>query len=372
MEAKKPYLLAIIIVVLYAGMYVTSMAAFNHGMSTFVFIFYRQAAASLLLLPMALLLERKHLRSVSFMMVLKLFICAFIGNTFGLNLINASMKLTSATVTSAVSNSTPVITFCLALLFRMEVVKLRSPSGVAKVAGVGLCLAGALVIAFYNGPLLSPISHHHRSFIAGAASSSPASRRTWLIGTFLLLLSSVAWSLWLILQAVLLREYPNKMLLTAAQCVFSMMQSFVVAVVAERDFSRWKLGLDISLLAVGYSGFVATGVVNYLQVWCVEMKGPVFLAAWNPLILVLTIFCSAFFLGEIVHLGSIVGGILLVGGLYSMLWGKSKESKNAPSSRVNTIDVAQDEHEHKNNQEKEEEDKEELAEETSTSAIDRV
>nr|CAB3484264.1 unnamed protein product [Digitaria exilis] len=28
-----------------------------------------------------------------------------------------------------------------------------------------------------------------------------------------------------------------------------------------------------------------------------------------------------------VHLGSIIGGILLSGGLYSVLWGKSKENK---------------------------------------------
>jgi hypothetical protein len=39
-------------------MYVVSKAAFNHGMSTYVFIFYRQAAATALLLPLAIVLER--------------------------------------------------------------------------------------------------------------------------------------------------------------------------------------------------------------------------------------------------------------------------------------------------------------------------
>ena len=39
------------------------------------------------------------------------------------------------------------------------------------------------------------------------------------------------------MQAALLKEYPNKML---------------VAAVAERDMSKWKLGLDMSLLAVVY------------------------------------------------------------------------------------------------------------------------
>ena len=38
-----------------------------------------------------------------------------------------------------------------------------------------------------------------------------------------------------------------------------------------------------------------------------------------------------------------MGGILLIGGLYSVLWGKSKESEFASCSDTNTIDGAQDE-----------------------------
>ncbi|CAN6336038.1 unnamed protein product [Urochloa humidicola] len=55
------------------------------------------------------------------------------------------------------SNSIPVITFSLSLLMRMEVIKLRSSSGMAKTAGITLCLAGALVIALYGSRSLSPL-----------------------------------------------------------------------------------------------------------------------------------------------------------------------------------------------------------------------
>ena len=58
MEAKKPYLIAIVIQLIYAGMFVVSKAAFDLGINTLVFIFYRMAAASLLLLPVAIILER--------------------------------------------------------------------------------------------------------------------------------------------------------------------------------------------------------------------------------------------------------------------------------------------------------------------------
>ncbi|OEL32480.1 WAT1-related protein [Dichanthelium oligosanthes] len=371
MDAKKPYILAIVIVAIYTGMFVISKAAFNQGMNSFVFVFYRQAAASLLLLPIALALERKNLQSMSPGLLLKLFLLALIGSTLGMNLCNASVTLTSATVASATGNSTPVITFCLALLVRMEVVKLRSSSGIAKVAGVVLCLAGALAIALYTGPWLSPINHH-RPFGAHAAAhaSKAPSHGTWIIGTFLMFLSNVTWSMWMVLQAVLLKEYPNKMLITTAQCVFSMVQSFVVAAVAERDFTKWKLQLDVSLLAVAYTGFMVTGVSYYLQAWCVEIRGPVFLAVWNPLCFVLTIFCSSSFLGEIVHLGSIVGGLLLICGLYSMLWGKRMEGKIFECSD-NATNGGQGGQEHKNPQVKEL-GKEEQEEATSMSAVQLV
>ena len=166
-----------------------------------------------------------------------------------------SLKFTSATVASATTNAMPVVTFCFALLLKMEVVKLRSSSGIAKLAGVSLCLAGVFAIAFYAGPALSPVNHH-RAFAAShapASTSSAPSRMTWIKGTFLMVLANMAWSLWIVLQGRLLKEYPNKMLVTVTQCAFSAAQSFVVAVAAKRDFSKWSLRLDVSLLAVLYT-----------------------------------------------------------------------------------------------------------------------
>jgi len=55
------------------------------------------------------------------------------------------------------------------------------------------------------------------------------------------------------MQSTLLKEYPNKMLVTVTQCVLSTVQSFIVAVVAERDFSKWKLGWNVGLAAIIYS-----------------------------------------------------------------------------------------------------------------------
>ncbi|CAN6326384.1 unnamed protein product [Urochloa humidicola] len=324
-----PYALGVAIQVIYAATIVISKASFDQGLSIYVFILYRQAAASLLLLPVAIVLERRNAPPLSFRLLLKMFFYSLV-NTLGSCLYNTSLKYTSATTTAAICSSLPVITFFLALLLRMEAMKLKSSPGMAKASGITLCLAGVLVIALYAGPLLRPLNHHHVLADHGgkqaAAAQRVVSKSLWILGTFLTLAACVAWSFFFIFQGLLLKEYPNKLLVALIQCLFGTVQSLLVAVAMERGhgFSRWKLGLDLSLVSVAYAGIVGTGVCLYLQTWCVALKGPVFLAMWNPLCLLLTMLCSSL-LGEMVHLGSILGGILLVGGLYSVLWGKRKE-----------------------------------------------
>ncbi|CAL5097388.1 unnamed protein product [Urochloa decumbens] len=168
---KKAYAVAMVIQVIMASTVILSKAAFDRGLSPFVYIFYRLAAASLFLTPLAILLERRSAPPMSFRLLAKMFLYALLGNTVSLSLYNVSLKYTSAAV-----------------------------------------------------------------------------------------------------------------------------------------------------------GIVGT--------WCVGMKGPVFLAMWNPLSLLLTVLCSSL-LGETVHLGSILGGILLVGGLYCVLWGKNKEETRAPVASDN-------------------------------------
>ncbi|KQJ87588.2 hypothetical protein BRADI_4g12094v3 [Brachypodium distachyon] len=335
-----PYAVAIAIQAIYTGIFVVSKAAFDAtgAINTFVFMFYRLAAASALLLPIALLYSSRSPSPSSSptmtpRLLCKLFLHALLGNTFTLNVYNASLKHTSATVASAAINSMPVFTFLIAVLMGMEKVgKIRSRSAAGKLAGVALCVAGVLVIALYAGPTAlrpltgRPVLFHNAS--AGAKAAAASHGAVWIRATFLIILATATWSLSIVLQVPLLKEYPNKLMATAMQCFFGAIQSFVVAVVVERDFYKWKLGFDIGLLAILYSAFLGTGAVMYLQAWCAEMKGAVFVAMWNPMALIFTIFCSSFFLGESVHLGSILGGILLVGGLYSVLWGKSKEKEN--------------------------------------------
>ncbi|XP_077241368.1 WAT1-related protein At5g64700-like isoform X2 [Tasmannia lanceolata] len=331
MDGKKPHLVAIIVQSIYAGMFLLSKAALNNGLNNFIFIFYRQAAATVVLVPVAVLFKRKEALQLSLVVFIKMFMLALFGITCSLNLYGVGLIYTSSTLAAATTNTLPATTFLLAVLLRMEDVKLKSLSGKAKVVGIIACLAGAMTYAFYKGPHFNSFSHHYS--IASKNSHVDEvhthSSETWLVGSFLLLAGNILWCLWTVLQGQVLKDCPSKLLFTTIQCFLSTVQSFIVAIAFEPNLAQWKLNFDIGLLAIAYCGIVVTGITFYLQAWVIEKMGPVFLAMFTPLSLAITIICSMLFLGEVITLGSVLGGALMVAGLYSVLWGKSKEQMNA-------------------------------------------
>ncbi|KAI4317148.1 hypothetical protein L6164_025046 [Bauhinia variegata] len=308
-------------------MFLLSKSAFDHGMNNFIFVFYRQTAATIFLLPIAFFFEWKTAPPLPFSTFCKIFFLSLCGITLSLNIYGIALIYTSATLAAATTNCLPVITFFLALLLRIEGFTLKSIPGIAKLFGVVACLAGAATLAFYKGPHLEIFSHLHllgnRNNYQQQARSLPSG--TWIKGCFLMLLSNTFWGLWLVLQTFVIKGYPSKLLLTTLQCFLSSIQSFVIAIAIERDIEEWKLGWNVRLLAVAYCGIMVTGVTYYLQAWIIEKRGPVFLAMSTPLALIITMFSSAILLGETISLGSLLGGLILAVGLYSVLWGKSRE-----------------------------------------------
>jgi uncharacterized protein (DUF983 family) len=54
MQDKKPYVVVFVIQVIYAGLFLLSKATLDAGLSPSVFVFYRQALASSVLLPLTI------------------------------------------------------------------------------------------------------------------------------------------------------------------------------------------------------------------------------------------------------------------------------------------------------------------------------
>uniref|UniRef100_A0A0D9V1U5 WAT1-related protein n=1 Tax=Leersia perrieri TaxID=77586 RepID=A0A0D9V1U5_9ORYZ len=320
MGSSTVFVVAFLIRALYGGMQIVTKNAFNEGMSTYVFVFYRHVIAILFLVPVAFVLERKTAPPLSFKVSLKLISGA-------INIYSLGLSYASATSSSAIFNLLPVVAFIFALLLKMESLNLKRIHGIAKVSGVVFCIVGVIVLAFYQGPELKSFNHHHlldrKNNVYAGVTSHPT--KTWILGIFLTILSTTSWALWTVLQGPMLEEYPSTLLNTTIQIVFATIQCFFIALAVERDFSRWMLRLDVGLIAVIYSGVLVSGVAYYMQVWVIDKSGPVFLAMTMPITLLVTIMLSSFVLGEAVNLGSIISGVVMVGGLYCVLWAKKSE-----------------------------------------------
>ncbi|XP_068661867.1 WAT1-related protein At5g64700-like [Aristolochia californica] len=322
MEKMKPYLVAVFIQFTWAGMYLLSKAALNGGLSGFVFTFYRQGIGSLALLPFTIISQRKRTPRLSFRDFWQIFMLAFLGPTFTVNLYGIALGYTSPTLVAATANTAPVLTFLWAVLIRQEVVKVKNLAGKVKLAGVLLCISGILPLILYKGHRLKLLKNHYPAKHE-INPMSHNSNKDWIVRTILNMLCYTVFSLWTVLQGIYLKSSElSKLLITALQCIFSCVQAFFIAIAFERKFSKWKLGLDVGLLTIG---IVVCGLAFYLHTWCLKKKGPVFISMLNPLSLLLTTLLSAFLQGELIHLGSLLGGFLMVLGPYCVLWSKTKE-----------------------------------------------
>ncbi|RWW77646.1 hypothetical protein BHE74_00014183 [Ensete ventricosum] len=194
-------------------------------------------------------------------------------------------------------------------LCRLEQININSRYGVAKVVGTVASVGGATIITLIKRPpLLHHHHHHHHAKLFLGASSNTI--LNWTLGCVYVLGNCVAWSGWMVLQ-----------------------------------------------------GLVASGISFSLQIWCIDRGGPLFVAVFQPAQTVVVAIMAAVILGDQLYTGGydyinfikhisqsqfsphnaqstkpfghclsfffsrIIGSILIVFGLYFVLWGKSEEKK---------------------------------------------
>ncbi|EMS60726.1 Auxin-induced protein 5NG4 [Triticum urartu] len=123
-----------------------------------------------------------------------------------------------------------------------------------------------------------------------------------------------------------LRDYPAELSLTVLICGVGSVMSTAVAVVAERaNTHAWVIGFDTRLFTVVYGGIVCSGVAYYVQGIVSRQRGPVFVTAFNPLCMIVTAVMGSIILKEEITLGSVIGAVIIVVGLYFLIWGKSTD-----------------------------------------------
>jgi len=315
----------------YAGMNIIVKACLNKGFNHFVLVVYRHAAATIALAPFAFFIERKVRPKLTFFTFCQIFVLGLLGPVLDQNLYYIGLKLTSPTYACALSNLLTAMTFVLALIFRMERVNIKKLRSQAKIVGTIVCVGGAMLMTMYNGPIVKmPWSAHHPSHeksSSGTSSATLVDRKKWILGSLVIIVATLAWSGVFILQAAVLKKYSAQLSLVTLVCFLGTLQAAVLGLAVVHNPSDWALGWDINLLAAVYSGVVTSGIAYYLQGVCMRLKGPVFASAFSPLMMIIVAIMDSIILSQNIFLGSVLGGVLIVIGLYAVLWGKVKDSK---------------------------------------------
>ncbi|XP_042023275.1 WAT1-related protein At1g68170-like [Salvia splendens] len=307
--------------------------AMNDGMRLPVLVAYRFMFGAAFIVPVAFFVERKTRPKLTWKTIFYGFICGLFGGSLGQNLYLNSIALTSATFATAMMNLIPAITFIVAICLRLEKLGWNSSAGKAKAFGTVMGIGGAMLLTFYKGPelniwntninlLKTSTSHHHHQ-----ANTHNQSGYDLVLGALLSIASCVCYSLWLIVQAKAAERYPCPYSITAMMTAWASVQSVLFAVCTEKDWSNWIMGWDIRLLTVAVAGILGSGVMFTLVAWCVRMRGPLFVSVFNPLLLVIVAIAGSLLLQEKLHVGMLLGAILIIAGLYVVLWGKGKELK---------------------------------------------
>ncbi|RYR25412.1 hypothetical protein Ahy_B02g059135 isoform A [Arachis hypogaea] len=326
-ERSKPFIAVTFLQFGFAGMDVLSKAAMNKGMSNYVLVVYRHLVAFFAIAPFALFLDKKVRPKMTFSIFMKIVALSILEPVIDQNLYFLGMKYTTATFAAAMTNMLPAITFFMACILRLEKIKIKSIRSIAKVVGTLATVSGAMVMTLLKGPIIELFGRHGGSN-HNLHHDADENTQHAIKGFIMITIGCFSWACFVILQTITLEAYPAELSLTAWICILGAAEGAAVAMIMERaNPSVWYLKWDMKLLAVVYSGIVCSGLAYYMQGLVLKTRGPVFVTAFNPLCMVIVAIMGSLILAEKLFLGRLIGAIVIVLGLYLVVWGKSKDYK---------------------------------------------
>ncbi|KAG1327962.1 WAT1-related protein [Cocos nucifera] len=209
-------------------------------------------------------------------------------------------------------------------LERLESLEIHSISGQAKVLGTLVGIGGAMLLTFYKGVdinLWSTNINLLKSHSMGSAAPHQAPgdinaiMASWYFGLHL-------HNCWICLQIFMLAgkgkgdETISLSLLEHGFDVFN----------GHGSVHRFCTLCGVGLGTMEIRGLVGSALTLAFLAWCIKKKGPLYASIFNPLMLVIVALLSSLLLNEKLHLGSVLGAVLMVTGLYMVLWGKGREA----------------------------------------------
>lgn len=323
MKKLKPYVAVIFLQFGGAGFGIVAKAALNNGTSHFTFSVYRNLVAATIFVPFAFILERKVRPKMTLSVFIKIFMLGLLDPVIGQNLFYAGMNLTTATFAAALCNLLPALTFVMAWILRVEKVNLKEIRSHAKILGTVVAVGGAMIMTLIRGSTIGlPWTHESDDHTSGSSNSHDQRIK----GAVMVVAGNFGYALFYILQAHTLKSYPAGLSLTALICTLGTLMGTVVTFIAERSNTAiWALGWNAKLLGYVYGGVVSSGITYYVAGMIMKEKDPVFVTAFNPLALVIIAVLSSFIFAEQMTVGKVTGALVIVIGLYMVIWGKGKD-----------------------------------------------
>jgi hypothetical protein len=141
-------------------------------------------------------------------------------------------------------------------LSSIEKASMTSKAGRTKVLGALICMGGAVLLIFYKGiPLTNSHSRAATTDILNHADTmiSGKKRQRWVVGSILSLAGCFTWSLWFLIQAKISKSYPFQYSSTALMSFLGAVQSAILSLSIERNFSMWILRTKLEIISVLYA-----------------------------------------------------------------------------------------------------------------------
>ncbi|CAH2069307.1 unnamed protein product, partial [Thlaspi arvense] len=258
------------------------------GINHMVIATYRLGISSIFLFPIAYFWERKTRPKLTTSILCQLFVSALFGASLMQYFYLLGMSYTSATLASAFMGTIPALTFIMALIFGFEKLNMKTKFGYGVILGAMISLAGALMLTMYQG---IPLSNSQEQATISNIQTAEVHVH-WIKGCFLLFTGITLFSSWMLIQAKINASYPCP-----------------------------------------YSSTVILSVFAFFPV--VLMSATVF---------------DFVILHRMVYLGSVIGSVVVVMGLYIFLWSKSKQTVDCKIIKLptNTVEVEKEEEDHTN------------------------
>ncbi|XP_076883360.1 WAT1-related protein At5g40240-like [Bidens hawaiensis] len=234
-------------------------AAMNDGLTSSVYVVYHNALGTLILLPFFLLHIRRFM--LHMLCLWELMMC-----------------------------------------FRMETIDITSPNTIAKLMGTVVAISGAMVFTFYQGPDIFVTLDSSNPLL----SSQPSK---WELGGVIIFLSNIFGCIWNVLHSATTKEFPDQFTVAFFFCFFGTIQCIALSPFLEPNPSEWLVQPGIKMIATDKFGLKAGYTILYRVnaiTWCLEKKGPVFVAMFSPLSIVIGVILGVTFLGDSLHLGRIL------------------------------------------------------------------